>query len=167
MGYKAFEPHRGRQPSPTSLLRGSLSISWCWDTVHFSDPPAYNDSPRHSLFKVSDAYSALYFYGHFCVFLRKPNTMLPPRACEYNPSCTTRPHMNVYDCLFPDIFIGLNAIRAFSIISLLLVFASSIFVLVNDIQAVNRAAASSTDMTDCDYIECAPISSLSIRLVRR
>ncbi|KAI0748397.1 hypothetical protein C8Q80DRAFT_1270813 [Daedaleopsis nitida] len=51
------------------------------------------------------------------------------------------------------IFIGLNIIRAFSIISLLLVFASSIFVLVNDVQAVNRAAANSVDMTDCDYID--------------
>ena len=37
---------------------------------------------------------------------------------------------------------------------MLLVFASSIFVLVNDIQAVNRAMASPQDMTDCDYIEC-------------
>ncbi|RPD56341.1 hypothetical protein L226DRAFT_538090 [Lentinus tigrinus ALCF2SS1-7] len=51
------------------------------------------------------------------------------------------------------IFLGLNAVRALSIISMLLVFASSIFVLVNDVEAVNRAAASSVDMTDCDYID--------------
>ncbi|KAH9945333.1 uncharacterized protein BXZ73DRAFT_96320 [Epithele typhae] len=52
------------------------------------------------------------------------------------------------------IFIGLNVVRALSIISLLLVFASSIFVLVNDVQAVNRSMSQpSSDMADCDYIE--------------
>ncbi|KAI0332603.1 hypothetical protein GY45DRAFT_1320809 [Cubamyces sp. BRFM 1775] len=50
-------------------------------------------------------------------------------------------------------FIGLNGVRALSIISLLLVFASSIFVLVNDVEAVNRSMKSGADMTDCDYIE--------------
>ncbi len=39
---------------------------------------------------------------------------------------------------------------------MLLVFSSSIFVLVNDVKAVNNAAASSVDMTDCDYIEYVP-----------
>ena len=64
--------------------------------------------------------------------------------------------------LVADIFIGLNAVRALSIISLLLVFASSIFVLVSDIQAVNRAAASpSSDMADSDYIECVHIFPLA------
>ncbi|KAI0689431.1 hypothetical protein BC835DRAFT_1369026 [Cytidiella melzeri] len=53
------------------------------------------------------------------------------------------------------IFIGLNGIRALSIIAMLLVFASSIFVLVNDIQAVNRFMkdSSDADLTDCEYIE--------------
>ena len=57
-----------------------------------------------------------------------------------------------------DIFLGLNGIRVLSIISMLLVFASSIFVLVNDVEAVNRFMkdASEADMTDCDYIECVP-----------
>ncbi|OJT10923.1 hypothetical protein TRAPUB_12544 [Trametes pubescens] len=51
-------------------------------------------------------------------------------------------------------FIGLNGVRILSIIAMLLVFASGIFVLVNDIQAVNRSIkAPDTDMTDCDYIE--------------
>jgi len=52
-------------------------------------------------------------------------------------------------------FIGLNAIRALSIISMILVFSSSIFVLVTDVQAVNHFMkdASDSDMTDCDYIE--------------
>ncbi|KAJ7585018.1 hypothetical protein C8J56DRAFT_789259 [Mycena floridula] len=61
-------------------------------------------------------------------------------------------------------FIGLNIVRALSIIALLLVFSSNIVTLVHDIQAVNRflaasktvsAAANSTisDMTDCDYIQ--------------
>ena len=36
---------------------------------------------------------------------------------------------------------------------MVLVFASSIFVVVNDVKAVNHAAASNVDMTDCDYIE--------------
>ncbi|KIP07800.1 hypothetical protein PHLGIDRAFT_19086 [Phlebiopsis gigantea 11061_1 CR5-6] len=53
------------------------------------------------------------------------------------------------------IFIGLNGIRILSIISMLLVFASSIFVLVHDVEAVNRFMkdASESDMIDCDYIE--------------
>jgi len=58
------------------------------------------------------------------------------------------------------IFLGLNAVRAFSIISLLLVFASSIFVMVTDIQAVNdfQDAKQSGNVTsdatvNCDYIE--------------
>ncbi|KAH9848867.1 hypothetical protein C2E23DRAFT_738439 [Lenzites betulinus] len=51
-------------------------------------------------------------------------------------------------------FIGLNGVRALSIIAMLLVFASSIFVLVNDIQAVNRSMKDpDPNMTDCDYIE--------------
>ncbi|KAI0784399.1 hypothetical protein C8Q75DRAFT_780028 [Abortiporus biennis] len=52
-------------------------------------------------------------------------------------------------------FIGLNAVRALSIISMLLVFASSIFVLVTDIEAVNHFMknASDSDMVNCDYIE--------------
>ncbi|EIW51797.1 uncharacterized protein TRAVEDRAFT_61490 [Trametes versicolor FP-101664 SS1] len=51
-------------------------------------------------------------------------------------------------------FIGLNGVRILSIIAMLLVFASGIFVLVSDIQAVNRSMkAPDTDMTDCDYIE--------------
>ena len=39
---------------------------------------------------------------------------------------------------------------------MVLVFASSIFVIVNDVKAVNHAAASNVDMTDCDYIEYVP-----------
>jgi len=53
------------------------------------------------------------------------------------------------------IFIGLNGVRALSIISMLLVFASSIFVLVSDIQAVNHFMkdSSDADLSDCEYIE--------------
>ncbi|KAI0647571.1 hypothetical protein C8Q79DRAFT_635898 [Trametes meyenii] len=51
------------------------------------------------------------------------------------------------------IFIGLNGVRILSIIAMLLVFASSILVLVNDVEAVNRSMKANTDMTDCDYIE--------------
>ncbi|EKM55027.1 uncharacterized protein PHACADRAFT_255338 [Phanerochaete carnosa HHB-10118-sp] len=53
------------------------------------------------------------------------------------------------------VFIGLNAVRILSIIAMLLVFASSIFVLVNDVEAVNNFMknASDQDFADCDYIE--------------
>lgn len=52
-------------------------------------------------------------------------------------------------------FVGLSAVRAFSIIGLLLVFSSSIFVMVNDVRAVNEfmAARGDADTEDCDYIE--------------
>ncbi|KAJ2929578.1 hypothetical protein H1R20_g7515, partial [Candolleomyces eurysporus] len=57
-------------------------------------------------------------------------------------------------------FIGLNVVRALSIVSLILVFASSIVVMVTNIKAVNAFEANkgsnSTNghgMVDCDYIE--------------
>jgi len=57
-------------------------------------------------------------------------------------------------------FIGLNIVRALSIIGLLLVFSSSIFVMVQDIRAVNTFTqnkqsgnSTTTDhMLNCDYI---------------
>ncbi|KDQ55912.1 hypothetical protein JAAARDRAFT_132925 [Jaapia argillacea MUCL 33604] len=59
------------------------------------------------------------------------------------------------------VFIGLNIIRALSIIALLLVFASSIFTMVHDVEAVNDFIAAGKAgnatlvalMSDCDYIE--------------
>ncbi|KAJ7073931.1 hypothetical protein C8F01DRAFT_1010101 [Mycena amicta] len=56
------------------------------------------------------------------------------------------------------VFLGLNAVRVLSIVGLLLVFASSILVMVTNIKAVNRFQAnrianSTDDMLDCDYIE--------------
>jgi len=57
------------------------------------------------------------------------------------------------------VFIALNAIRALSLIALILVFASNIQVIVHDIQGVNafmNAQSSGTlddNMVDCDYIE--------------
>lgn len=57
------------------------------------------------------------------------------------------------------IFIALNAIRVLSLIALILVFASNIEVIVQDIQGVNRfmtaqsAGSLDDDMIDCDYIE--------------
>ncbi|KDQ61178.1 hypothetical protein JAAARDRAFT_32182 [Jaapia argillacea MUCL 33604] len=53
------------------------------------------------------------------------------------------------------IFIGLNIARALSIIALILVFCSSIVVMVHDVEAVNTflKGDSETDgMEDCDYI---------------
>ncbi|KAF9014144.1 hypothetical protein BDQ17DRAFT_1396190 [Cyathus striatus] len=51
-------------------------------------------------------------------------------------------------------FMGLNIVRFFSVVSLILVFASTILVMVTNIKAVNAfMAAKDTDMEDCDYIE--------------
>jgi len=62
------------------------------------------------------------------------------------------------------VFIGLNIIRLLSIIGLLLVFASSIFVLVTDIEAFNdfTKAKQAGDITaealsDCDYIDASTV----------
>jgi len=55
------------------------------------------------------------------------------------------------------IFFGLNAIRVLSIVSLLLVFASSILVIVTDIEAVNAydsAKQSSSNTTSQALVEC-------------
>lgn len=59
------------------------------------------------------------------------------------------------------VFLGLNAVRILSIVALLLVFSSSILVMVTNIKAVNhfqagRIANSTDTMLDCDYIECVP-----------
>jgi len=59
------------------------------------------------------------------------------------------------------VFIGLNAVRVLSIIALILVFASSILVMVNDVTAVNtfmdeaHASGNTTEslLENCDYIE--------------
>ncbi|KAG2103935.1 hypothetical protein BD769DRAFT_1505755 [Suillus cothurnatus] len=58
------------------------------------------------------------------------------------------------------IFFALNVVRFLSIVSLILVFASSIFVIVTDVEAVNafQAAkqsgnATAQDFADCEYIE--------------
>ncbi|KAF8077637.1 hypothetical protein FPV67DRAFT_1403412 [Lyophyllum atratum] len=50
---------------------------------------------------------------------------------------------------------GLNGVRFLSVISLILVFASTILVMVTNINAVNAFVANKTDSTmeDCDYIE--------------
>ncbi|KAJ7593218.1 hypothetical protein C8J56DRAFT_856795 [Mycena floridula] len=57
-------------------------------------------------------------------------------------------------------FYGLNAVRFLSVVGLLLVFASSILVMVNNIKAVNNFQAAKTtnttddaSMLDCDYIQ--------------
>lgn len=58
------------------------------------------------------------------------------------------------------IFFGLNVVRFLSIVSLILVFASSIFVIVTDVEAVNAFEAAkqsgnvtAQDFADCEYIE--------------
>ena len=51
---------------------------------------------------------------------------------------------------------GLNAVRFLSIVSLILVFASTIFVMVTNVKAVNAFQANqsnATDLLNCDYIE--------------
>ncbi|KZT02369.1 uncharacterized protein LAESUDRAFT_414751 [Laetiporus sulphureus 93-53] len=51
------------------------------------------------------------------------------------------------------VFIGLNVLRITSILAMLLVFASSIFVMVKDVEAYNDfQSGNSTSATDCDYI---------------
>lgn len=52
-------------------------------------------------------------------------------------------------------FIGLNVVRALSLISLILVFSSTIEVMVTNIKAVNafEAGKGNVTMLDCDYIE--------------
>lgn len=52
-------------------------------------------------------------------------------------------------------FIGLNIIRALSIIALLLAFSSNVVSLVNDIKAVNRSMTMGRSADD--YILCVPL----------
>ncbi|TEB39670.1 hypothetical protein FA13DRAFT_1618672 [Coprinellus micaceus] len=76
---------------------------------------------------------------------------------------TSTSHLNVCGLIadnIPVYFFGLNGVRFLSIVSLMLVFASSILVMVTNIKAVNAFEAAkgqnSTEahsMVDCDYIE--------------
>lgn len=56
---------------------------------------------------------------------------------------------------------GLNAVRVLSLISLILVFSSTILVMVTNIKAVNTFQAEkgsdNSTMLDCDYIMCVAI----------
>lgn len=83
--------------------------------------------------------------------------MLPMRGCTSSELMG----VNCADSAV-DILIGLNVVRILSIIFMLLTFASSVFVLVQDIEAVNRFVKDATDddFADCDYIEyvCALLS---------
>jgi len=58
------------------------------------------------------------------------------------------------------VFIGLNTVRVLSIIALLLLFGSSIFTMVHDVEAVDASIAAkktnatyASDMLDCDYFD--------------
>jgi phosphosulfolactate phosphohydrolase-like enzyme len=60
----------------------------------------------------------------------------------------------------PGVFIALNIVRALSIIALLLVFATSILVLVDDVEAVNAFTTGNFNVTafdtgNSDYIPYA------------
>jgi len=53
-------------------------------------------------------------------------------------------------------FMGLNAVRFLSLVSLILVFSSTIYVMVNNIKAVNAFdanGADDSDLEECDYID--------------
>lgn len=52
-------------------------------------------------------------------------------------------------------FMGLNAVRALSLVSLILVFSSTIYVIVTNVKAVNafNANLANSTMVDCDYVE--------------
>ncbi|KAI0063324.1 hypothetical protein BV25DRAFT_1907100 [Artomyces pyxidatus] len=61
------------------------------------------------------------------------------------------------------IFIGLNGLRALSILACLLVFASSIVTMVHDVEAVNRfVAAGKTNATDSGLLDCDYIADSTV-----
>lgn len=67
------------------------------------------------------------------------------------------------------LFIGLNGVRALSLVALILVFSSTILVIVNNIKAVNafdahKNATDHASMIDCDYIEYAAHSQFIVKL---
>jgi hypothetical protein len=81
------------------------------------------------------------------------------KVCRFRQPSS--PHLSVN--ISQDIFVGLNVLRALSIIALLLLFASSIVTLVHDIRGVNHFAAEGKSNThnstsndafaNCNYIE--------------
>ncbi|WRT64073.1 uncharacterized protein IL334_001001 [Kwoniella shivajii] len=56
------------------------------------------------------------------------------------------------------VFLGLNALRVLSIISLLLVMAANIVTMANDIKAIKSSSAASTEQEEeCDYYEYSSV----------
>ena len=65
-------------------------------------------------------------------------------------------HLLIRCIFFAVTFMGLNAVRVLSLVSLILVFSSTIYVMVTNVKAVNYFEANkvnATDLVDCDYIE--------------
>ena len=87
------------------------------------------------------------------------NTHFPCPRNSWHPYAPVRvPFYLSYRLLISllDIFFGLNVVRVISIVSLLLVFASSILVMVTDIEAVNAydSAKQSSNTTTQDFVDC-------------
>jgi hypothetical protein len=83
--------------------------------------------------------------------------MMPPRTRTFH-SNTPVPNVSLsQESLITVIFMGLNGVRFLSIVSLILVFASTIFVMVTNVKAVNAFEANRGNSTvlleNCDYIE--------------
>ena len=78
--------------------------------------------------------------------------MMHARASEWLTFSRTK---KSFDHLPTVQFMGLNAVRALSLISLILVFSSTILVMVTNIKAVNAFDANhdNSSLVDCDYIE--------------
>jgi hypothetical protein len=93
--------------------------------------------------------------------------MLPLRACEFQRPFSRR--ITVTDLLALDVFIGLNVVRALSIISLILVFSSSIMTLVDDVEAfssyqndpsrLNPPSSDNSTTVSHDYIPYVPLDA--------
>jgi hypothetical protein len=83
--------------------------------------------------------------------------MLPAKACESLPTRNVhRACESLTGRCSLDVFLSLNVVRALSIIALLLVFSSSILVMVDDIEAVNvfvGGGSNSNSTSNHDYIE--------------
>ena len=122
-------------PPFNPLSSCSLKV-WCWVTIVFN--PSLISFPDALAKSHNVTTSSLLV---FSAFFGLESIADPPRVA--------------------DVFITLNIVRILSIIALILVFSSSILVMVHDITAVNsfmsaaQASGNSTEslLENCDYIE--------------
>ena len=152
------QPHNGRSKT-MDLSLYILATRTSKRSVYFFPFVFQPSLVSHSLFIGAGTHRLQLHYLVYTRFITRPSFHSGVYLCnnEHPRSCVCALTFSFYQLISVIVFFyGLNAVRIFSLVSLILVFCSSILVIVTDVRAVNRflSGNSDQDMIDCDYIEC-------------